>query len=305
MEELGAVDAGLAGAFSLHYLCSRALSENPAVPLVQDALQAMAGGEAMGGLALTEPGSGSNPEEISCSAAKMKGQWSLNGNKCFVCNVETAPMTFILTLAREDNSEEITCFLVSFPGTGITPIHRYIYLGWDTILSWAVVLSDCMIPDKQIIGPRGSGLSVIAAPLSWGRVALAAGALGLSRSCCKLSIDYARERRQFDSPIIHHQGVFFRIADMALRLEVGRTSLWNTVSCETLPEDKIDMLYIFCGECAEFCSSAALEIHGGLGYTVEGPVAGLYRDAKGFKLALGTADLARMRISRSLYSLSS
>ena len=300
MEELGAVDAGLAGALSLHYLCSRALNDNPDFTLSQESLRALAGGHALGALALTEPGAGSNPEEVSCSAVESGGQWRLNGNKCFVCNVETAPRTFILVLAREENSGEITCFLAPFPSPGITAIHRYIYLGWDTIFSWALALSDCLVPDEHVIGPRGKGLSIIAGPLTWGRAALAAGALGLSRTCCRLSIDYARERRQFSTPIIHHQGVSFRIADMALRLEVGRTSLWKTASSGMFHQDKVDMLYIFCVECAELCSSTALEIHGGLGYTVEGPVAKLYRDAKGFKLALGTTDLAKMRISRSL-----
>jgi alkylation response protein AidB-like acyl-CoA dehydrogenase len=300
MEELGAVDAGLAGALSLHYLCSRALNYNPGIPFFQESLQTMARGDALGALALTEPGAGSNPEEVACYAAENSGRWRLNGNKCFVCNVDTAPRTFILTLAREAESCEITCFLIPFPSPGITPIHRYVYLGWDTIYSWAMVLADCMVPDKQVIGARGKGLSVIAEPMSWGRAALAAGALGLARSCCQLSIDYAQERRQFSLPIIHQQAVLFRIADMALHLEVGRTSLWKTASSGGFPDDKADMLYIFCGECAEFCSSTSLEIHGGLGYTVEGPMAELYRDAKGFKLALGTADLARMRISQIL-----
>jgi len=300
MEEFGAVDSGLAGALSLHYLCSQALNDSPGISFFQESLQSMARGDALGALALTEPGAGSNPEEVTCSATENSGRWSLNGNKCFVCNVDTAPMTFILALAREAGSAEITCFLIPFPSPGITPIHRYVYLGWDTIYSWAMVLADCVVPDKQVVGPRGKGLSVIAKSMSWGRAALAAGALGLARSCCRLSIDYALERRQFSLPIIQHQAVLFRIADMALRLEVGRTSLWKTASSEGFPDDKADMLYIFCGECAEFCSSTALEVHGGLGYTVEGSIAELYRDAKGFKLALGTADLARIRISQTL-----
>jgi len=299
MEEIGAVDAGLAGALSFHYLCSRALDGVTDTPFSLQSLQSMSRGEALGALAMTEPGAGSNPVELTCSAVEDRGGWRLNGNKCFVCNVGAASMTFILLLARETNGG-LTCFLAPYPLDGITLIHRYVYLGWDTIHSWAVVLSNCVIPGDQIIGQRGEGLSFLNDSLCWGRMAMAAGALGLSRTCCRLSINYARERRQFSQPIIHNQAVLFRIADMDLRIEVGRTSLWRAVSLNEPPNDKADMLYIFCGECAEFCSSAAMEIHGGLGYTVEGPVARLYRDAKGFKLALGTADLARIRISQAL-----
>lgn len=299
MEEIGAVDAGLAGALSFHYLCSRTLDSVPDTSITPEFLQSMSRGMALGALALTEPEAGSNPEEVACSALEDRGRWRINGNKCFVCNVGTAPSTLILLLAREAGGG-LTCFLAPYPLEGITPIHRYVYLGRDTVHSWAVVLADCAIPGEQVVGPRGKGLSVILESLHCGRMALSAGATGLSRSCCRLSIDYARERRQFSRSIIHHQAVLFRIADMALRIEVGRTSLWRAASLNELPHNKTDMLYIFCGECAVFCSSAAMEIHGGLGYTVEGPVARLYRDARGFKLALGTADLARIRIFQAL-----
>lgn len=298
MEELGAVDSGLAGSLAFHYLCCAAVQNRN--PLFQKVLGELSHGEALGALAYTEPGAGSNPGDIACSALKYENKWLLNGNKCFVCNVETVASTYILALAREVPEGELTCFLIPYPGEGISPIHRYVYMGWDTIHSWAMALADCRVSEDMIVGGTAHGLETLKPAVSWGRLAIASGALGLSRSCYDVSLEYARERRQFSRPIMGFQAILFHLADMALRIEVGRTSLWKVAVSGELPPDKVDMLYLYCGESAEFCSSTALEIHGGLGYTVEGPTARLYRDAKGFRLAMGTPDLVKLSIAGSL-----
>ncbi|MDY6795027.1 MAG: acyl-CoA dehydrogenase family protein [Actinomycetota bacterium] len=300
LEEMGAVDSGLAGALAFHYLCCIAIAANNAHGLFNPTLMDLSRGNALGALALTEPAAGSNPAEIACSASKRRDIWLINGNKCFVCNVDTVDETYILAMAREIPNQALTCFLIPYPCKGVSPIHRYIYMGWDTIRSWAMVLSDCQVPEHFLVGERGCGLEVLSPAICRGRLAIASGALGLARSCYDLSLAYGRERRQFSMPITYFQSVSFHLADMALRIEACRTTLWKVASSSETPPDKVDMLYLYCGESAEFCASTALEIHGGLGYTMEGPTARLYRDVKGFRLALGTPDITRLCIAGAI-----
>lgn len=299
MEELGAVDAGLAGSISFHQLCCKSLEPYKATNAFEGPLRMLAGGDALGGLALTEPGAGSNPEEITCRAEEAGRERILNGNKCFVCNVGIAPITYLVALCREE-AGGLSCYLLSYPHEGLNPIHRYRYLGWETVHSWAMVISGYRLTGDQAVGPPDRGLEVLEIPLRWGRAALAASAIGLARRSLELSLSYARERLQFGVPIGRHQGTAFRLADMSLRVEVCRTSLWRAAGGELGNPALVDISYLSCGEASEFCASQALELHGGLGYTLEGDIAGLYASAKGFRLALGAPDLARLRISEAL-----
>jgi alkylation response protein AidB-like acyl-CoA dehydrogenase len=167
----------------------------------------------------------------------------------------------------------------------------------------AVTLSDCRIPADNLLGERGKGLSIALSNLEGGRIGIAAQALGIARAAFEAALGYARERVQFDKPIIEHQSVANLLADMHTRINATRLLVLHAARLRTAGKpclSEASQAKLFASEMAEWVCSKAVQIHGGYGYLEDYPVERYYRDARITQIYEGSSEIQRLLIAREL-----
>jgi butyryl-CoA dehydrogenase len=167
----------------------------------------------------------------------------------------------------------------------------------------AVTLNNCTIPEANLLGQRGKGLAIALANLEGGRVGIASQSVGMARAAFEAARDYARERESFGKPIIEHQAVAFRLADMATQIAVARQMVHYAAALRDSGKPALveaSMAKLFASEMAEKVCSAALQTLGGYGYLNDFPLERIYRDVRVCQIYEGTSDIQRMVISRNL-----
>ena len=166
-----------------------------------------------------------------------------------------------------------------------------------------IVLENCRLPLDARLGEEGEGLRIALANLEGGRIGIAAQAIGLARAAYEAALAYARQRETFGKPIIEHQAVAFRLADMATKIEAARALTHAAARERDLGRPSLKlaaMAKLHASEMAEEVCSDAIQIHGGYGYLADFPVERIYRDVRVCKIYEGTSDIQRMIISRSI-----
>ena len=266
----------------------------------------IAKGQEVGAFGLTEPGAGSDAGATSTTAVLDGEEWVLNGTKQFITNIGLENASIIITTARcrrDDGKDMINTFVVPKGTTGFLVGKKYDKMGWMSSATNEVVFEDCRIPRHYLLGEEGKGLAQHLAVLETGRISIGAVSVGVARACFEAAIKYARERRQFNRAIYDFQAVSFKIADMAMNIELARNmylkAAWlkdNGLS-HTL---EASYAKLFASEMAEKVASDALQIHGGYGYMNEYPVSRYYRGAKLLQIVEGTSEIQRVVISRNI-----
>jgi alkylation response protein AidB-like acyl-CoA dehydrogenase len=255
-------------------------------------------------VAVTEPGVGSDSASLQTRAVRDGDHYVLNGQKTWISNAPYA--RWIVVFATVDpalRSKGITAFLVErdLPGVSIgQPMKK---MGQRGIVNAGVLLEDVRVPVENRLGDEGQGFYGMMRTFDGSRILIGAGATGLSRAALDATIKYAQERTQFGKPIIEHQAVAFRIADMAARTDVSHLVTMRAarlfdagVPCSA--ESAIAKLTA--SENTTWVTNAALQTHGGWGYSREYLCEKWLRDAKLEELEEGTSDIQRLIISRSL-----
>jgi alkylation response protein AidB-like acyl-CoA dehydrogenase len=159
------------------------------------------------------------------------------------------------------------------------------------------------VPAANLLGREGAGYRIALANLEGGRIGIAAQAVGMARAALEAAIAYARERQAFGKPIIEHQAVNFRLADMATKIDVARQMVWHAAALRDAGEPclkEASMAKLFASEMAEQVASDAIQIHGGYGYVTDFPVERIYRDVRVCQIYEGTSDIQRLVIGRAL-----
>jgi alkylation response protein AidB-like acyl-CoA dehydrogenase len=255
-------------------------------------------------VAVTEPGVGSDSASLQTRAVRDGDHYVLNGQKTWISNAPYAE--WIIVFATVDpalRSKGITAFLVErdLPGVSIgQPMKK---MGQRGIVNAEVFLEDVRVPVENRLGDEGQGFYGMMRTFDGSRILIGAGATGLSRAALDATVKYAHERTQFGKPIIEHQAVAFRIADMAARTDVSHLVTMRAarlfdagVPCSA--ESAIAKLTA--SENTTWVTNAALQTHGGWGYSREFFCEKWLRDAKLEELEEGTSDIQRLIISRSL-----
>ena len=308
IEELARVDSsvaitvsanvGLAGAI-LHLYGSEEQKASWLVPLAR--------GEALGALAGTEPGAGSDVTGISTTARLQDGQWRLNGTKAFITNAGTALSAFVVTTTitgrRADGRPEISMLLVPNGTPGYELGEPYHKLGWHASDTRELVFDDCVVPEDHLVGPRGAGARQFLGVLDSGRIGVAALAVGLAQGALDMAIEYARERHAFGEPIARKQAVQFPLADVATEIEAARLLVYRAATLRDQGQpfaQAAAMAKLFASELAVRAADVSLQVHGGYGYMEEAPIARFYRDAKILTIGEGTSEIQRLVIARGL-----
>lgn len=266
-------------------------------------------GKSLWAFALTEPNAGSDAQASQTSAVfdSSKDEWTINGSKIWITNSAT-DITKGLTVQavtgkRADGRPELTTFLVPSGTKGLTCKPMKDKMVWRSSNTGEVFLDDVKIPSSNALGEVGQGFKIMMETLDGGRLSIAAMGLGLAKGALDLAVKYANERTSFSKPLVKHQVIAFKIADMGTQIAAAEAMLYKAcwLRQNGKPFNKLAaMSKLFCSETAEFCARESQQIFGGYGLMKEFPVERHYRDAALLRIGEGTSEIQRIVISRML-----
>jgi acyl-CoA dehydrogenase len=261
-------------------------------------------GAPMTALATPEPGSGSDAASISTTARRVDGGYRLNGQKSWISNAGAAK--FYVVFAKTDPAQRargVSAFFLEAGTAGLEFGEPMRKMGQRAIVCRELFLTDVFVPEQDRLGAEGQGFRGLMRTFDVSRTVLGAAAVGVARAAYEYARDYARTRVQFGRPIIEHQAVAFRLADMASRIESARLLVLRTartIDAGASATGLAAMTKLTASETAMFCTWAAVQTLGGWGYSREYPVEQWMRDAKLEEIEEGTSDIMRMVIARHL-----
>ena len=262
-------------------------------------------GDKMGAFGLTEPSAGSDAGGTRTTAVLEGGQFRLNGTKIFITNGGEAEIYIVF--ARTDKAAEkhhgISAFVVEKGTQGFSFGKKEKKMGIRSSPTMEIVLDNCMIPADNLLGQPGQGFKIAMKTLDGGRIGIAAQALGIAQGALDVAVAYARERKQFDTPIGKFQGVQFQLADMATQIEAARLLVYQAAfraSSGQSYSKQSAMAKLMASETAMRVTTQAVQVLGGYGYTREFPVERMMRDAKITEIYEGTSEVQRLVIGSSL-----
>ncbi len=302
-EELGAADAAIGNLLTANGFFADPVLELGTEEQCERWLRPLTGpNPPMTALAVTEPGVGSDAAAITTRAVREGNGYRLTGQKAWISNGGVAESYVIFsTVDPALRSRGVTAFLVRKDGLRFgSPMRK---MGQRAIVNTEIFLDSVFVPEEDRLGAEGQGFIGLMRTFDISRTVLAASAVGLSRACLDLATSYAKEREQFGKPIIAHQAVAFRLADMATRIEAARLLTWKAARLldDGQPAAAASaMAKLTASETAMFCSWAAVQTLGGWGYSREFLAEKWMRDAKLEEIEEGTSDIQRLIISRSL-----
>jgi butyryl-CoA dehydrogenase len=267
-------------------------------------LKPLARGEMLGCFCLTEPHVGSDASALRTTALRDGEHWVLNGTKQFITSGKYAQVAIVFAVTdKAAGKKGISCFLVptATPGYVVARIEEK--MGQNASDTAQIVFDNCRVPADAILGTEGEGYRIALSNLEAGRIGIAAQAVGMARAAFEAALAYAQTRETFGKPIIEHQAIGFRLADMATQVDAARLMVWRAARLKDAGKPclkEASMAKLFASEMAEKVCSDAIQIHGGYGYVRDFPVERIYRDVRVTQIYEGANDIQRMVICRSL-----
>jgi len=269
-------------------------------------LKPLARGEKLGCFCLTEPHTGSDAAAITTRADRDGDDFILNGVKHYITTGKHAEVAIVFAVTdKAAGKKGISCFLVptATPGYTVARIERK--MGQHASDTAQIVFDNCRVPASALLGKEGEGYKIALSNLEAGRIGIAAQSVGMARAAFEASVAYAKERVTFGQPIIEHQAVNFRLADMATQIDAARLMVWRAATLKDAGKPcltEASMAKMFASEMAERVCSAAIQIHGGCGYTDETAVERIARDVRITQIYEGANDIQRLVIGRAIAS---
>lgn len=305
VEEISAGDGATGALMSIHNSVGCGPVLNYGSQAQKDEwLAELASGRAIGCFALTEPQAGSEAHNLRTRAELVDSQWVLNGSKQFCSNAKRAKLAIVFAVTDPDLGKKgLSAFLVPTDTPGFAVERSEHKMGIRASDTCAVSLSDCRIPQANLLGERGRGLAIALSNLEGGRIGIGAQALGIARAAFEAALLYARERVQFGKPIAEHQSIANMLADMQTQLNAARLLILHAARLKSagLPcLSEASQAKLFASEMAEKVCSQAVQIHGGYGYLEDYPVERYYRDARITQIYEGSSEIQRLLIAREL-----
>jgi alkylation response protein AidB-like acyl-CoA dehydrogenase len=303
MEQVGLADQSVAAAWQAHVT----IGSLPLLLFGNDAqrerwLRPLAEGRALGAFGLTEPDAGSDARGIRTRAERRDDGWLINGRKTFISNAGT-DMSFGVTLLARVDESAFASFVVEKDTPGFTMGPKMAGIGWRGLDTRELYFDDVWVPDEHLVGDPAMGLSQFLRTLEVGRISIAALSLSLAQAVLDLATAYARERVQFGQPISKFQAIQFKLADIATELEAARWLTYRAASLRDAGEPfqkEAAMAKLKASRVATWAASEAVQVHGGLGYMLDSPVARFYCDAKVLEIGEGTNEIQHLVIARAL-----
>jgi hypothetical protein len=310
LEEIAWGDPAVAVSMSVHNsLPTQVLLRHGSDEQRERWLKPMARGEKLGAFSLSEAGSGSDAAALQAQAVRDGDGWRISGEKLWVTNGASADYTLMMvrtdTPGDRHGSRGIGAFLVPTDTEGYVPGKKERKLGLRASETVAISLEDMWLSDDHLIGEPGRGFKYALEALEGGRLGIAAQAVGIGEAALDFARDYAEERSQFGRRLKDFQGMQFKLADMATRLEAARGLLYRAALAYDADEPRrrklCSMAKLYASEAAMYITREAVQVFGGYGYSREYPVEKLFRDAKVTEIYEGTNEIHRLIIARELY----
>ena len=273
----------------------------------QEWLPRLCSGECLAAFGLTEPDAGSDAGSSRTTATLEGDCWTINGHKIFITNSACSLTGVIIVQAvsgkREDGKPEISCLIVPSDTPGLTAKEMKDKMMWRASNTGELFFDDCVVPKANLLGRRGDGFHQMLATLDGGRISIAAMGLGGSQAAFELALQYANSRIQFGRPIASFQVNAFKLADMALEIELARNLLykvcWLQENGRPITKEAA-MAKLFCSEVMRRCVHHAVQLHGGYGLMKDYEVERLYRDQRLLEIGEGTSEILRIVIARNI-----
>jgi alkylation response protein AidB-like acyl-CoA dehydrogenase len=307
VEELARVDSSQAGILASH----NSLGIAPIAGFGTEAqkerfLPGLTTGEKLWAFGLTEPTAGSDSQGTKTEAVLEGGEWVINGEKMFISNASTpvsAGINVQAVTGKTETRKELSLIIVEqdTPGFTVEKIHNKMM--WRAIDTARLKFEDCRVPAENLLGERGKGSKISLTTLDGGRLSIAAMGLGLARGAMELAMDYAKKREQFGKPIARFQAIGFKLAEMEVKIELARNTLYR--ACWLKDQGKpfakeAAIAKLYCSEIAKEVADEALQIHGGYGLLKGNPIERFYRDQRLLQIGEGTSEILKLVISRKM-----
>lgn len=267
-------------------------------------LPRMASGACIGAFCLTEPQAGSDASALKTRARKVDDHWVLNGSKQFITSGKIGGVAIVFAVTDpEAGKKGISAFVVPTDAKGYIVAKVEDKLGQKASDTCQIVFEDLELPLDALLGREGDGYRIALANLETGRIGIAAQSIGMAQAALDYAVAYAKDRVTFGKPIVEHQAVGFRLADMAARLEAARQLVLHAASLKDAGRPCLTeacMAKLVASETAEAVCSAAIQTLGGYGYLKDYPVERIYRDVRVCQIYEGTSDVQKLIIARAL-----
>ena len=306
-EEMSKSFMSITGAIGTHHIMTYVLTHYGTEEQKRHFLPDLASGRKRGGLALTEPGGGTDVANLQVTADKDGEEYVINGSKMFITNGRYGD-TFCL-LARTDrnavpNHRGISAFIVEKGGDGFKVGRDLEKLGYRGLDTCELIFEDYRIPAENLVGMEESkGFGQVMSGLETGRINVAARAVGVAQAAFEAAIRYSQQRETFGVPISQHQAIQLKLADMATKIQAARLLTYDAAAKKdsgARVDLETGMAKLFASEICGEVTMDAMRIHGGYGYIKESPVERYYRDAPLMIIGEGTNEILRLVIARQL-----
>ncbi|MBZ5751044.1 acyl-CoA dehydrogenase [Metabacillus rhizolycopersici] len=261
-------------------------------------------GEYLGAFGLTEPNAGSDAGGTETQASLNGDQWVISGSKCFITNASYAKNLAITAVTDgSKGTNGISAFLIPTDTQGFTVIDNYEKMGLHASNTTELILENVNVPKENLLGVEGNGYKQFLATLDGGRIGIGAMAVGIAQGAYEKSLQYAKERKQFGKSLSAFQAIQFKLADMAMNIELARNMVYKAAWLKDqgrVFKKEAAFAKLFASEmCMKVCDQA-IQIHGGYGYMKEYQVERFFRDAKLLEIGEGTSEVQRMVIARQI-----
>lgn len=270
----------------------------------QQYLPKLATAEHIGAWGLTEANTGSDAGNMKTTAVKEGDHWVINGTKNWITHGKSGDVAVVVCRTGEPRAKNnSTAFIVEKGTPGFSAGKKENKLGMRASETAEMIFDNCIIPDANRLGEVGSGFKQAMKILDGGRISIAALSVGIARGAYEASVQYSKERHQFDQPIANFQGIAFKLADMATKIEASQLLIQQAcdLKMKGLPMTKeAAMAKYYSSEVAVEVSTDAVQIFGGYGYTKDFPVEKFYRDSKLCTIGEGTSEIQKLVISREV-----
>jgi len=307
MEEISRASASVGLSYGAHSnLCVNQIRRNGNEDQKRRYLPGLIAGTAVGALAMSEPGAGSDVVSMRTRADKVGDRFVLNGGKMWITNGPDADVLVIY--AKTDPAagpRGITAFLVEKGFKGFSTAQKLDKLGMRGSNTCELVFQDCEVPEENVLGAVGRGVNILMSGLDYERAVLAAGPIGIMQACMDVVVPYVHERRQFGQAIGEFQLMQGKLADMYTTMNACRAYVYAVArACDrgqTTRKDAAGAI-LYAAEKATWMALEAIQALGGNGYINDYPTGRLLRDAKLYEIGAGTSEIRRMLIGRELFT---
>ena len=306
MEEISRASASVGLSYGAHSnLCVNQIRRFGTDEQKDRYLPDLISGNYLGALAMSEPGAGSDVMSLKLKAVEDGDGWRLTGNKMWITNGPGADVLVVYATVDPDAGPKgITAFLIERNMPGFSTAQKLDKLGMRGSDTCELIFDGCFVPRSQLLGRVGQGAAILMSGLDYERVVLAAGPLGIMRSCMDLVLPYVRDRQQFGRPIGTFQLMQGKVADMYTTMNACRAYVYAVArACDQGRTTRFDAAgcILYAAEQATWMASEAIQALGGSGYINDYPAGRLLRDAKLYEIGAGTSEIRRMLIGRELF----